>query len=122
MKRMLLLSGLVLVLGACAFKPPSLTSFPPKAIDVPLAVSPTQAYARAYKAFIQEPGWMITSANTELRTFQGEVKKAVHMTVMVAPDSGKGSIVTVQGVPVPYAMAPAFTEVDDYAQRLKEAQ
>ena len=121
MGRMLLVSSLLLLMVSCAFKPPQTTSFPPQARDVPLALTPGKAYERAYKTFVQAPGWMITSANTDLKTFQGEINKAVTMTIMVAPDAGKGSVVTIHGVPLPHVTG-TFTEVDDYAKRLQEAK
>ena len=121
MHRRLLLLSLVVstTFGACAVLPPIRHPSPPQQTTVILPFAPDLAYQKAYTTFARQPGWVITGAVKELRTFHGIVHNAAHIAVLVEAQP-PGARVTIQGSILPNKLVIGqFTEVQDFAMLLQ---
>jgi hypothetical protein len=81
---------------------------------------PDVTYVRAYSVFAKRSGWVITMSDPS-RSFNGLVHNAAHLTVLLEPQ-GTGTVVTIHGTVLPSKQVQGeFTEVEEYAKRLREA-
>lgn len=112
----LLLLTLLLMASCTAYTPPP----PPQQEAVRTVAKPDAAYRQAYTLFAQQPGWGITWADAGMHTFRGDVNNAARLQVSVQDQQGC-SLVSVTGAVMPNKITTGrFTEVQDYAQQLRE--
>lgn len=120
MKRWMLLGVFGLV--GCGVLVPRPHNLPPQEARVCLAVPADTHYTKAYRTFVSMPTAVVRSSNSTLRSFSGQLHNAVEMTVLVEA-SAEGSCSMIQGhVPTGKLVRGTFTEVNDYAQLLREGK
>jgi hypothetical protein len=110
-----------MVQGGCAVTQPLTgAAYAPQEAIVVSPHRPDITYNKAYAIFAKRSGWVITKSDPS-RSFNGLVHNAAHITVLLEPQE-KGTIVTIHGAVLPSKQVQgSFTEVEEYAQRLREA-
>lgn len=124
MQRRTFVLSMMAFLTSCATPVPmprtTAPAYPPKQATVTSPHAEALTYRKATTVFAKEPGWVIVMTQPTT-VFRGIVHQAAELTVVLEP-AGHGTLVTIHGEVLHNKIVTgAFTEVDDYAQRLREA-